>query len=194
MKQYLLAFAVSSIAVMAMAADTYTVDPGHSQVIFSYDHAGYSTTQGMFSGFEGTIQFDANAPENSSVTVSIPAAKMTTGWGDRDQYFLKSGNFFKLDEHPLVTFTSTSIEVTGDDTAVITGDLSLNGVTKSVALDAKLNGTTAEYPFPPFSGKPAAGFSATASILRSDYNLGMFAPFVADQVDLEISIEAMKLD
>ncbi|MGB7244130.1 MAG: YceI family protein, partial [Sulfitobacter sp.] len=74
------------------------------------------------------------------------------------------------------------------------GDLSLNGVTKSVVLDAKLNGMTDAYPVPPFEGKPAVGFGATTTLVRSDFNLGMFAPYVSDEVELSISIEAMQIN
>ena len=82
------------------------------------------------------------------------------------------------------------LELTGDDTAKITGDLTMNDVTKSVVLDATLNKTGDH----PQAGKPWAGFDATASLLRSDFNLGAFAPFVSDAVDVKISIEAMKAD
>ena len=90
----------------------------------------------------------------------------------------------------MITFTSTGIEVTGDDTAKITGDLSMNDVTKSVVLDAKLNQTGDH----PQAGKPCAGFDATTTLLRSDYNVGAFAPYISDEVQGSISIEAMKAD
>lgn len=90
----------------------------------------------------------------------------------------------------MVTFTSTSIEVTGEGTALITGDLTLNDVTKSVVLDAKLNQVGDH----PMAGKPWAGFDATTTLLRSDYNLGQFAPFVSDEVVVNISVEAMKAE
>jgi len=80
--------------------------------------------------------------------------------------------------------------VTGENTAEITGDLTLNGVTKSVVLDAKLNQTGQH----PMAGKPWAGFDATTTLLRSDYDLGKFAPFVSDEVEVKISIEAMKAE
>lgn len=193
MKTLLLVATLASTASAIHAApETYTVDPSHSQVAFSYNHAGFSTTYGMFSGFEGEVMFDQQDPANSSVTVSIATDKMISGWGPRDDHFLNSGDFFKLSEHPVVTFTSTSIEVTGERTALISGDLSLNGVTKEVVLDATLNGVTDAYPFPPFDGQQAAGFDATTTLLRSDFDLGLFAPFVADEVELRISIEAMK--
>ena len=88
----------------------------------------------------------------------------------------------------MVTFKSTAIEVTGEKTAKITGDLTLNDVTKSVVLDAVLN-QVGEHPM---AKMPWAGFSATTTLLRSDYNLGKFAPFVSDEVQVQMSIEASK--
>ncbi|MEP1933711.1 MAG: YceI family protein, partial [Roseibium sp.] len=159
-----------------------------------YSHAGFSTTYGMFSGFEGEVLFDKDDPANSSVTVSIATEKMITGWGDRDDHFLKSGDFFKTADHPAITFVSTNIEVTGEKTALISGDLTLNGVTKEVVLDATLNAVIESYPFPPFDGKPALGFSATTTLTRSEFDLRLSAPSVGAEVDLQISIEAMKLN
>jgi len=81
--------------------------------------------------------------------------------------------------------------VTGEETALITGDLTLNGVTKEIVLDAVLNATTDAYPFPPYQGRAGMGVDATVTLIRSDYNLGQFAPFVSDEVPLTISIEAV---
>ena len=180
------ALATSLVATApALAADKYVLDASHSQIVFSYNHLGYSTNWGMFSGFEGEITFDKDAPENSSVNVSFPVMTMFTGWEARFDHFMND-DFFGATEDEMVTFTSTSIEVTGDNTAVITGDLTLNGVTKEVALDAVMN-QVGEHPM---AKKPWAGFSATTTLIRSDYNLGQFAPFVSDEVDVQISIEA----
>lgn len=195
MKPMLFAAALITAAAPLLAEpEKYTLDPSHSQAAFSYDHAGFSTTFGMFSGFEGVVMFDQDNPANSSVNVSIPVKRMITGWAARDDHFLNSGDFFKIAEFPDVTFASTAIEVTGDDTALITGDLTLNGVTKQVILDTVLNIAVDAYPLPSFEGKPAAGFNATTTLSRSDFGLGLFAPYIGDEVELRISIEAMKLD
>ena len=173
----------------AQAAETYVLDASHSQILFSYNHLGYSTTWGMFSGFEGEIQFDQDNPAASAVSVSFPVRSMFTGWEARFQHFM-SEDFFGAGEDEMVTFTSTGIDVTGDTTAQITGDLTLNGVTKSVVLDATLNQANDH----PMEGKPWAGFDATTTLLRSDFNVGNFAPFVSDEVEVRISIEASKAD
>ncbi len=187
MKTLALTAAAILAAGAAQAVEKYTLDASHSQVLFSYNHLGFSTTFGMFSGFEGEIMFDQENPANSSVTVSMPVKSMFTGWEQRDGHFM-SDDFFGAQDGDMVTFTSTSIEVTGDDTALITGDLTMNDVTKSVVLDAKLNGTGTH----PMAQKDWAGFDATTTLLRSDFGLGAFAPAVGDEVEVRISIEAAK--
>lgn len=180
---------LGAAAPAVAAPEAYVLDASHSQIIFSYNHLGYSTGHGMFSGFDGAITFDADAPEASNVTVSFPVKSMLTGWEERFAHFM-SPDFFDASDDEMVTFASTSIEVTGETTALITGDLTLNGVTKPVVLDAKLN-AMGEHPM---AKAPWAGFDATVTLLRSDYNLGAFAPFISDEVDVVISIEAMKAE
>lgn len=185
-----LTIAAALLASPALAAaETYVLDASHSQILFSYDHLGFSTSYGMFSGFDGKISFDADAPATSSVQVAFPVKSMLTGWQERFEHFM-SKDFFDATAEEMVTFSSTAIEVTGDTTARITGDLTLNGVTKPVVLDAVLNQKGDH----PMAGKPWMGFNATTTLLRSDYGLGMFAPYVSDEVALTISVEAMKAD
>jgi polyisoprenoid-binding protein YceI len=185
----LAALAALSAAPALAAPLTYSIDQSHAQIIFSYDHIGYSTGYGMFSGFGGEVVFDADAPADSSVSVTFPVRSMLTGWEARFEHFM-SPDFFDAAEDEAVSFTSTAIEVTGETTGKITGDLTLNGVTKPVVLDAVLN-KSEPYPFPPFEGKAAVGFTATTTLLRSDFNLGAFAPFISDEVQVQISFEAM---
>lgn len=183
-----LALGLALLAAPAFAApEKYVLDSSHSQIVFNYNHLGYSTSYGMFSGFAGEIMFDQADPAASSVTVSFPVKTMLTGWQERFDHFM-SPDFFGAADDEMVTFTSTAIEVTGEKTAKITGDLTLNEVTKSVVLDAVLN-QAGEHPM---AKTPWAGFSATTTLLRSDYNLGQFAPFVSDEVQVSISIEASK--
>ncbi|MDJ0827690.1 MAG: YceI family protein [Rhodobacter sp.] len=191
MKTTLFAAVIAAASAGAALADaeTYVLDASHSQIVFSYNHLGYSTNWGMFSGFGGEIMFDADDPAASSVTVSFPVMSMFTGWEARFDHFM-SADFFDATEDEMVTFASTGIEVTGDGTAMITGDLTLNGVTKPVVLDATLNQTGDH----PMAKKPWAGFSASTTLLRSDFGVGNFAPFISDEVEVMISIEASKAD
>ena len=185
--------AAALLAVVASTAtaapEAYILDASHSQILFSYNHLGYSTTHGMFSGFDGEIAFDQEDPAASSVNISFPVMSMLTGWEQRFAH-LMSGDFFGASEGDMITFSSTGIAVTGDNTAMITGDLTMNGVTKSVVLDATMNQAGTH----PMAEKPWAGFDATTSVLRSDFNVGNFAPFVGDEVQIMISIEAMKAE
>ncbi len=187
------AFAFAGVAMPAAAdPELYELDPSHSQVMFSYNHLGLSTTFGMFSGFEGGIMFDVDAPENSSVSVSIPTQAMFTGWEARDVH-LQSGDFLNTMDDSIVTFESTGIEITGEETALITGDLTVNGATAEVVLDTTLN-MNGPHPAPQMNGALTAGFTATTTVLRSDFGAGAFAPFVSDELDLTISIEAIRAD
>ena len=189
MKSTLFAAALAFGATAAFAApEKYTLDPSHSQVVFTYNHLGYSTTYGMFSGFEGQIMFDQEDPANSSVSVSMPLMSMFTGWEKREAHFMAE-DFFDASEGDMVTFVSTGIEVTGENTAKITGDLAMNGITQSVVLDARLNQAMAH---PMKDGQPWAGFDATTTLKRSDFGVDKFAPFVSDEVEVMISIEAGK--
>lgn len=189
MKSLVLSALLSATATVGFAADKYTLDSSHSQVVFSYNHLGFSTTYGMFSGFEGEIMFDQENPANSSVNVSMPTKSMFTGWEEREGHFM-SDDFFGATDEDMITFTSTAIEVTGDDTAKITGDLTMNNVTKSVVLDAKMNQAGDH----PMEGKAWAGFDATTTLVRSEFDLGKFAPYVGDEVNVMISLEAMKAE
>ena len=175
----------ASTALATAEPTTYNLDPSHSQVLFSYDHLGYSTTYGMFSGFEGTVTLDEENPENSAIEITIPVDSMITGWDARTDHFL-SEDFFKIGDAPAATFTTTSVEPTGDMTANITGDLTMNGVTKEVTLEAEVNKIGPS----PITQVPTAGLSARGTVTRSDFNLGAFAPAVSDEVQLMIELEA----
>lgn len=184
------ALALAGLFQPAFAApEKYMLDPGHSQILFSYNHLGFSTTWGMFAGFGGEIMYDREAPKNSSVTVSFPVGLMYTGWEPRREHFM-SPDFFKDGAESTVRFTSTAIEVTGENTGRITGDLTLNGITRPVVLEAQLNQEGTH----PMENKPWLGFSATTMVKRSDFGLGMFAPYVSDEVEIRISIEAGKAE
>ena len=189
MKRILAALAVSTLlAVPALAADQYKFDASHSQVLFSYDHLGFSTTYGLISGFDGTATIDPENLGNSSVKLEMKLSDMmSTGWKDRDTHFL-SADFFNAEINPVVTFTSTKVESTGEKTAKITGDLTIAGKTKEVVLDATLN-KIGEHPV---NKKEWAGFTATTTLKRSDFGVEKFAPYVGDEVDVRISVELEK--
>lgn len=192
MKAVLILLLVVSGSILNAAPAKFELDASHSQVVFSYNHLGFSTTTGMFSGFEGQIIFDEDDPAASSVTVSMPVMSMFTGWEARDGHFM-SDDFFNTSADDMISFSSTDIEITGENAANITGDLSMNGVIKSVTLATTLN-NAAPYPFGSKAGTPTLGFDATTTLLRSDFDLGAFAPAVSDAVEVFISIEALQAE
>lgn len=173
----------------AFAADSYKFDSSHSQILFAYDHLGFSTTYGLFSGFTGTAKIDTADLSKSSVSMEMKATDMFTGWKAREDHFM-SPDFINAAVNPTVTFTSTKVEPTGEKTAKITGNLTFAGQTKEIVLDATVN-KIAEHPM---NKKGWAGFDATTTLKRTDFNVGKFAPFVSDEVKLNISVELEKID
>lgn len=166
----------------------YSFDTSHSQIVFSYQHLGFSTTSGMFSGVEGTIDFDEANPAGSSVMVEFPLATLLTGDKARDQHFLSKDFFGKDGAASIASFRSTSIKITGAETALISGELMLNGVTKAVVLETIMNQRGQH----PVQNKPWIGFNAATKVKRSDFGLGMYVPAVSDDVEIRISVEASR--
>lgn len=185
MKSLALATVIAALSAGAAFADAepYAFDPTHSAIKFSWGHGEFSTTFGMFFEVEGMLNLDVDNPENSTVVASVPLGEMFVDPTLKGH--LASENFFGGYDGKMVEFTSTSIELTGDETALITGDLTVAGMTAEVVLDATLN-TLGSGP----RGGTVAGFDATTTIMRSDFGVGAFAPFVTDAVEVEISIEA----
>ncbi|MFK8034987.1 MAG: YceI family protein [Hyphomicrobiales bacterium] len=183
------ALIAGALSTPAISAEKYVFDASHSQIIFSYDHLGFSTSFGMFSGFEGEAMLDVDNPAASSVTVEFGANTLIAGWKPRAEHLI-SADFFNAEVNPLVTFKSTLIETTGDDTAKVTGDLQINGITKPVTLDVKLN----QMGDNPLAGKPWAGFDATTTVLRSEFGMEKYTPFISDEVKLMISVEMSKAE
>lgn len=193
MRTVLAPIAVMTIfgATSAMAVPvTYEFDPSHSQVAFEYSHMGFSNSVGIINGVTGTLTLDAEDPAASSVEATIPLSGMTTIWHELDEH-LFGADFLNTDKAEAVaTFKSTKVEVENDKEAKVTGDLTLNGVTKEVVLDVDLNQIAVH----PMSGKETAGFDAETKLNRSDFNLGQFAPAVGEELEVEISIEAIKAE
>lgn len=168
------------------AVETYELENPHTQILFSIGHLGFSHSWGKFLDYDGSIRFDRDNPAQSSVAVTIQTGSIEmndTAWNDH----LKNADFFDVEKHPVMTFQSTGIEVTGEDTANITGDLTIKGVTKPVVLEAKLN-KVGEHPM---TKKAMAGFSATTRIKRSDFGMSHGVPMVDDAVDIIIEVEAI---
>ena len=167
------------------APETYAFDTAHTSVIWKAGHMGFSFPHGIFSNIEGTLVLDEADISKSTVDVTIPLDKIATGIPKFDDH-LKSKDFFNVEKSPAAKFVSTKVEKTGDKTAKLTGDLTLNGITKPVTLDVTLN-KQGEHPM---MKKKAVGFSATTQIKRSDFGISYGIPNAPDEVDLEIQAEA----
>jgi polyisoprenoid-binding protein YceI len=179
----LIAFAVSGAA----KADTYAFDPGHTEIRFSWNHFGVSQMSGMITNYEGRLNFDAAAPEKSTLQIT---AKTDSLWTHTDQLtqHLKSADFFDAAKHPEISFKTTKVEMTGEKAGRITGDMTIKGVTKPVTFDVKLvfKGNH------PMTSKPALGFQAKTTIKRSEFAVGKYVPAVSDDVVITVNTEMPK--
>jgi polyisoprenoid-binding protein YceI len=179
----------TSVAVDDISGD-YTLDPSHTRIGFSARHAMVTKVRGQFEEFEGTAHVDTANPANSSVTVTIQAASVTTGNEQRDGH-LKTPDFFDIANYPQVTFVSTNVERDGDEWD-ITGDLTINGVTKSVTIPFEETGS-AKDPF----GNIRVGFEGGVTIDRTEWNLSFNAALetggvlVSEKVKLEFDVSAI---
>jgi polyisoprenoid-binding protein YceI len=178
-------------AVLTDIAGDYTIDPAHTRLGFSARHAMVATVRGQFTDFTGTAHVDTANPASSKVEVSIVANSISTGQQQRDDH-LRSGDFFESEQYPDITFTSTDVTRDGDEWT-ITGDLTIKGVTKSVAVPFEFTGS-AQDPF----GNTRIGFEGAATIKRSDWGMTFNAALetggvlVSDKIKLEFDVSAIK--
>lgn len=178
--------AASALPALA-ASDSYRIDPVHTRVAFLISHAGFSNAIGTFAGSHGTLEFDPDDWSAAKVDVTIPIASLDLG-DAKWQGKILDATFFDAKKFPEAHFVATHVEKTGDDSAKITGDLTLHGVTRPVTLDAKLNALRRH----PLTFKKTAGFSATATLSRKDFGMDAWKSVVADEVHLLIELEASR--
>lgn len=174
------------IFTAVQAAETFTLDPQHTYVLWHIKHLGFSNQAGKWYA-SGTLILDKDKPSNSKVNATIQVADIITGIPELDKH-LKGKLFFDVTQFPTATFVSDSIDVTGADEAKVHGMLTLHGISKPVTLDVKLNQTGVN----PITDKMTAGFSATTTIKRSDFGINTLLPALSDEVKLEIEAEAFK--
>jgi polyisoprenoid-binding protein YceI len=177
---------ILTAAVSAPAfATTYTLEPNYTQVVFSWDHLGYSHPTAQIAQGTGMLEFDPMEPSMSSLQVTLPVASLMTGVPDLDEH-LRSDDFFDVARFPEATFRSTKVEPgMGKDELKVTGSLTIRNVTRPLTLDVKVLkvGTN------PRTQVGTVGFNATARLKRSDFGLGAFVPQVADEVGLQITCQ-----
>jgi polyisoprenoid-binding protein YceI len=174
-----------------VTAGTYATDPNHSLIAFEVNHFGFNDYYGLFGDVAGTLVIDPANLAAAKVDVTIPVANVTTASKGLTDHLLREGkeggkpDFFGPAPAP-ARFLSTSVKVDAKDKtkATITGDLTLNGVTKPVTFEAEFTGAGAN----PFNKKATVGFEAETSIKRSDFGVNAFIPFVSDEVELDISV------
>jgi polyisoprenoid-binding protein YceI len=176
------------------AADPFDFDKAHTEILFSYSHLGNSRAFGNFRDFDGTVVLDREDPSRSRIDLVILAASVDTGLDAFDTH-LRSADFFEAETFPEIRFVSTRVEPSSDTTATVTGDLTIKEQTREVVLDVTLNylGEHQLAAFvPDFADMEVAGFSATATLLRSDFGLDMLVPLVGDEVSLIIETELLR--
>jgi polyisoprenoid-binding protein YceI len=171
-----------------VAAGTYGIDGGHSQVLFTYQHMGLTFNMGLLSGASGTLTIDPKSPGSAKLSVDVPINTLHSTIAKLDEEF-QSKMFFDAATFPTAHFESTGVTVSGK-TAKIAGNLTIHGVTKPATIDATfLAGGTGM-----MTKKPTMAFNGTATIKRSDFGLGMAVPMVADEVKLNITVQFDKKD
>lgn len=181
----LFAAAALALATPAFAAENYTLDPNHTNITWQANHFGFSNPDGKFASATGTLVLDRENPVNSKVEVTIATNGLVTGLPTFDEH-IKSDKFLNVAQFPTATFVSDKVELTGKDTARVTGNLTLLGVTKPVVLEVKLN----QIGINPINSKQTAGFSATTTIKRSDWGMTTYVPNISDEVKISIEAEA----
>lgn len=180
----LTAIALTTAATVQAAPVTYTIDGSHTFPRFSYSHFGYSTQLSRFDKTTGTIIFDADA-KTGSVEISIDAKSVNTGFADFNEH-IQGEDFLHTAKFPQATFKSTRVVFEGDKPKSIEGNLTIKGVTKPVTLTV----TSFQAMPHPMLKKPAIGANAWTTIKRSEFNAGKYAPYVGDEVRIDIAVEA----
>jgi polyisoprenoid-binding protein YceI len=191
-KHAALAFAagLSIAGIAAAATETFVFDKAHTQVGFQIRHF-LTKVEGRFRDYEGRIVIDRQNPANSRVDVTIQAASIDTG-NDRRDADLKSANFFEVDKYPTITFKSTKVTPNGKDLYLVTGDLTMHGVTKALVVPVRHTG------FLNLGKMEKAGFEVTLPMNRKDFGitwnrtLDAGGTMLGDDVQITVLVEANK--
>jgi polyisoprenoid-binding protein YceI len=179
-----------------MPEGEYVVDLSHASVVWKVSHLGLSSYVARFADFEAAIDYDTSDITQSKVTAKINPLSIQTAYPnakekDFDNILATDKSWFNAGEFASIDFVSTSIEMTGEKTAVMKGKLTFLGVSKPVSLDVEFNGAMLRQPF---SGKPTMGFSATTTIQRTNWGMSKYAPDIGDEVEVMIEGEFVKSD
>ena len=181
-----LAFTTLAVTSALAAPQTFEIDGSHTFPRFSYSHFGYSTQVSRFDNTSGTVVFDADA-KTGSVDISIDMKSVNTGFADFNGH-LQGEDFLDTAKFPKATFKSTKVVFDGNKPQSIEGQLTIKGVTKPVTLTV----TSFQAMPHPMLKKPAIGANAFTVIKRSEFNAGKYAPYVGDDVRIDIALEAIR--
>jgi polyisoprenoid-binding protein YceI len=191
MKRLLVAVALSALAVIPASAETYNIDPGHSEVSFQIRHM-VSQVRGRFNQFSGTVNMDPKNPAASSVEFKIKTDSIDTNVADRDKH-LRGADFFDAEKYPEITFKSKSVKPAGKDKYNVLGTLTMHGVSKDITLPVTFLGEGKD----PWGGT-RAGFETTTTLNRKDFGIvwnkavDNGGVLLGDDVKVEINLETTK--
>ncbi len=171
----------------ADSSGSYTLDKAHASIIFSIKHLGFSDYIGRFNDFDATLNLNGTDPSKSVLSVTIKPGSADVNNAELEEK-LDGENYFNIAKFPEATFTSTEIKMTSRTRGTIKGDLTMLGVTKPVTLNVTLNGAGINS----YANAYTVGFSATATLKRSDWGMKTLVPQVSDEVQLIISAEFNK--
>ncbi len=183
----LFAGSVSAADLSAVPSGTYVVDPTHAYIRFQYNHLGLSNPTLGFEDFKLSMELDTENPANTTVSLDIVTESVVTGsdiWHDH----ITGGDWFDAANNPNITFKSTAVAVNDDGTYDVTGDLAIKGETHPVTLKVTVNGAMMH----PMAGKPVVGITGYGGLKRSQWGLGANAPYISDEVKLEVQAELLQ--
>ena len=168
------------------AAETYTVDPVHSSIVFRIKHLGVAYFYGRFINVAGTIVFDDADVSNSSVNIHVKSQHVDTFNGKRDNH-LRSEDFFHADKYPLIEFKSKSVKRLDQKSLAVTGDLTLRGATRPLAVRVHHTGSGKD----PW-GNYRTGFETEFTIMRSEFGMDYMSSGLGDDVKITVSVEGIR--
>ena len=163
----------------------YAIDPVHTRVMFEIDHAGFSKAIGTISGSEGSLAFDVDDWSTAKLEVTLPLQRLDmgdAGWSAS----VFAPRFLDVARYPQARFVSTHVERLADNLGTVCGEFTLRGTTRPLCMQLKLN-RIGRYPLPPF--RHTVGFSATATLKRSDFGITAWRSLIGDEIALRIEAE-----
>jgi polyisoprenoid-binding protein YceI len=180
------ALAGGLVSLPALAADSYTIDPGHTHPSYEISHFGWSIQRGRFDKVSGKITLD-RAGKTGTADVIIDVSSLSTGVAKLDDH-LKSEDFFNAAKYPTLTFRASKIVFNGDAPGSVPGEFTMLGVTKPATLTVERFSCGMH----PMLKKEVCGAEATVTIKRSEFGMTKYVPALGDDVKLEINVEALK--